>query len=96
MTAEAENPSCRDERSTAPYNADKVSTPEMLEHLQKKHPDFKGDWSQLHVSTRPQTVNTACQARSATSPNPLKAKALTHARTRVQVLSEPADGRYRT
>ncbi len=47
MNTEAENPSHQDDRSTTPYNADEVRTPEMLQNLQESHPKFKGDWSQL-------------------------------------------------
>lgn len=52
MTAESDNPSLRDERSTAPYNEDKVSSPEMLLRLKKDHPDFRGDWSHLERLVR--------------------------------------------
>jgi uncharacterized protein YjbI with pentapeptide repeats len=44
---ESDNPSYRDERSTQPYNEDKVSSAEMLARLKREHPDFKGDWRQL-------------------------------------------------
>lgn len=47
MSSDAENPSMSSERSTAPYNEDKVSSPEALENLKEGHPDFKGDWRQL-------------------------------------------------
>ncbi len=53
---EPENPSFKDERSTEPYNEDKVSSPEMLERLKKEGsgigPGFKGDWSQLERLVR--------------------------------------------
>ncbi len=49
--SKSENPSFKDERSTEPYNEDKVSSPQMLERLKRMHEksesEFKGDWSQL-------------------------------------------------
>ncbi len=52
MAAEPSNPSYKDERSTEPYNEDKVSSPEMLKRLRKEHRMFQGDWSHLERLVR--------------------------------------------